>query len=1489
MVFGTLLPSLPSTAQKASDAKAPFFLRRVEKKGAKKVDVRKQYPLLSKIMRKKASKSPFKTALIAAPGKRSILKNAPMLRAEGTGRELWGNLAYQEGWSSDYAPYGLYSFTAQSPLSLSKMFENSNMVASGGAALIDGMYHAMDLNTDYASYGIVFLYHSVYNTETGELVGEVQDVSDKLNLAAAETAQDATGTVYGAFFTSDLSSFELGVIDYDNMTRTTIGSLAQNYAALGISKEGVLYGISSDGNLYSIDKATAAETLVGPTGLTIANAQGQFYGQSGEIDQETNTFYWASIDVNGNSALYTVDLSTGAASKVADFPASEQIYGLAVPKPAAEDGAPAKAENLKADFREGSLSGYIRFDVPKKTFGGQDMSKDLRYSVYVDGEKKKEGYGTPGWSSNCPLTVEEGLHKFAVVLTNDVGDGPKASVSAYVGFDTPKAVADAKFDLDKATNKASVSWTAPAEGVNGGYLGELKYDVVRYPDSVKVAEGVTATSVEDDLPAGDALVSYSYGITAINAEKRSEEAKTAPQVVGSAVVPPYLEDFNDENSFNLFTVVDANADQTTWAWNNVYAAARYSYSTDNNADDWLVTPAIRLEGGKVYTISFKTWRAFASYYEKMEVKYGKGSSADALTEPLVEEFDVPSTATFISRDIVVPDGGDFNFGFHALSEADNGMFYVDSISVSEGKSTSAPGAVSDLKVVPDASGALSAKVSFNAPDKDYAGNPVSALTKLEVMRDGVVVKTFDSPAQGAALSFDDAVEKPGTYSYTAVAYNADGKGKLSDAVSAYIGEDVPTPPAGIKAADNITSVGLSWSAVPDTGSNGGFVNPANVKYRVYNLTADAYGNIALGDVLGETAATSFDVEAVTTEGEQDLLQYALDAYNDAGESQATITPAVLTGKPYALPFVEGFAAEGLTYDMWWTSRTGSSSFGLTSDADVDGNGGSAAFSAYAANDSAWLNTGKIDLAGAKKAALVFSHSCEPGRNVSLIVKIQKPDGTEDDLKTIDYASMSGEMKWTTEQLDLSEYASLPYVIVKFGATAGEGGTDAPVYLDRVVVSDLNDYDLAASLSLPKSVAKGSKAKLAVKVENQGAKAAAGYTVKLYADGKELASQDESAELASFESKTYEFDYVPTVFVEGDAAKIKAEVVFDADQKADNNAAEADLPLAEPTLQKPEGVTAEAGEAGVEVKWSAPSSNEETITDSFEDYDSWATSFGDWTTVDGDGANCQGLFQSITYPVQGTPFAFTVFDPEDMYPGITAQSPEIAAHTGSKYLAAVYSATDDDFVDNDDWLISPELSGTEQTVSFWVCNLNGSNAKYPESFEVLASSTGTDVADFTKLGDTYTIDNQTWTEISVALPAGTKHFAIHHISDKDNAFFFMVDDITFTVGVSAPTGFNVYRDGEKIATAAADGRSFTDTGAAEGHHTYSVTAVYDKGESMPASVEVDVVTGLDKVEADANRLYNVYTIEGKLVGKGLRSLDKLPRGVYVINNKKMVVK
>ena len=305
---------------------------------------------------------------------------------------------------------------------------------------------------------------------------------------------------------------------------------------------------------------------------------------------------------------------------------------------------------------------------------------------------------------------------------------------------------------------------------------------------------------------------------------------------------------------------------------------------------------------------------------------------------------------------------------------------------------------------------------------------------------------------------------------------------------------------------------------------------------------------------------------------------------------------------------------------------------------------------------------------------------------------------------------------------------------------------------------------------------------------------------------------------------------------------------------------------------------------MKLAWDAPASEAADRTDDFERYEAWGTDFGDWTTVDNDHGYAGGLIEGARYQHQGEQFAFINWQPADIF----ESSKEFNAHSGGKAAVAIYQVDEsaNDYVDADNWLISPQLSGKAQTVRFWVNNLKAQDASYgTENFDVLVSETDNDTAHFVKKGDTYVQASGEWTEISVDVPEGTKFFAIHHITGKNNVFVFMVDDATFETG-SGPISYNIYRDGVCIGSSykvTSDEMQYDNAA-----HKYSVTAVYaDGAESQP--VEIDITTAIQKVNANGEVVYDVYTIDGKQLLKGARSLGTLAKGIYIVNGRKTVIR
>ena len=1409
-----------------------------------------------------------------------------------SGRELWGAIVSDNSWSQDNPLYGLYKFNAVSNIGVEAIGLNSQIIPNGGGAIIgDKMYVVY-----YFSFWGIYASLYQFDTNTWEQIGESETLED-LSLIATETATAENGTIYGSFYSADGQGLELGIVDYENKTRSTIGTLSHMYVALGITKENVLYGVAEDGCLYKIDTSTAQETLVGETGLNLLDSDGAFYLQSGEIDQKDNTFYWACVDNAENSKLYTINLTTGAAELVGEFTNKNIVTMMTVPEALAE-GAPTAATDLAANFANGSLNGTVSFKLPTKNIKGDDLTGEVTYTITEGANTLKTGTGTPGANVTENVTIaEDGKKSIVVTTSNSEGKGQNTKITQYIGYDTPKAVDNLKFDINAETGDVNLTWDAVTEGVNDGFIGDIKYDVVRYPGETVVAKGVTATSTTDKLNTKD-LTAYAYGVKAYNDKKTGAEARTDYKLYGDPITPPYAEGFDSKDAMAYYTVINNNDDNSTWKYyqnSDGSGEVRYVYNSKNAADDWLITPPLKVEKGKTYAVKFKAKSYRSTFLERLEVKYGSTNTVEGMKNVIMEPTDLPGDAFHeYTKEITASEDGTMYIGFHAISDADRFYLELDDISVGVGMSTTAPDAVSELTAVPGDKGAKSATISFTAPSKAIDGSALTGKMTIKIKRGGTIIKELTDVAPGSKQSFVDTTPENGFNSYSVTSANAEGEGRSTESVTIYVGIDKPNLPE-LNAADQTTSIKVSWTD-SDKGENGGYVDAQNTSHKFYNLVESAYGTTT--ELVAEVPAgtSSYETAIKTDEGDQALQQYGVSAVNEVGEGQIGLTPSVIIGKPYTIPFVESTPGGELAYDLWWIARD-NFSVGLTKESS-DGDGGCFTMLSGADDGFGTLGSGKIKLTGATNPMVIFSHKATAASNAKITVSVQKPDGTVEDLTTIDAAKDAD--SWVRASVALkSEYTSLPYVILRFKVTAN---TDELVYLDEFYVRDVYESDLTLKdITAPKKIKKGEKAKVDVTVSNFGSNKAKNYTVKLYAGDKLVESKEEKAELAPFESKTYSFEYASSVMDNNNAVELKAEVVYDTDLNPDDNAKS--ISVAYDISNKPRPATVNAtenGDGSVKVTWSAVVESAVAIEDGFEECESWAKDeFGGWTTSLGstpENAQTGPLFRNLPYPGQGDRFAFTVADPLNEW--ITQEyldaNPSLVPHAGNKYVASFYKfnpdSETDEFYDADNWLISPALSGKKQTISFWASNTKTEDDAYPETFDILYSKEGTDISKFVKVGETRTASSGTWEEYTAELPEGATYFAIHHNTGNETNFVFQIDDVKYEAGSGKVTGYKVYRDGELLKTMDADKVEFTDETAEKGKtYVYAVTAVFADGESE-ATIATAITTDIESVENVIKASsYDVYTIDGKLIGTGMKTLKNLKSGSYIINDQKVIIR
>ena len=115
--------------------------------------------------------------------------------------------------------------------------------------------------------------------------------------------------------------------------------------------------------------------------------------------------------------------------------------------------------------------------------------------------------------------------------------------------------------------------------------------------------------------------------------------------------------------------------------------------------------------------------------------------------------------------------------------------------------------------------------------------------------------------------------------------------------------------------------------------------------------------------------------------------------------------------------------------------------------------------------------------------------------------------------------------------------------------------------------------------------------------------------------------------------------------------------------------------------------------------------------------------------------------------------------------------DYSAHSGS-YCASAWSWTNNTAYNADNWLISPEVPLTG-FLRFYV----RTNAGFPDEYEVLLSTTGTDEADFTVELQAMAPAPTTgaWEAVTISLKSysGNGYIAIHHVSEDMN--YLLIDD------------------------------------------------------------------------------------------------------------------
>lgn len=210
----------------------------------------------------------------------------------------------------------------------------------------------------------------------------------------------------------------------------------------------------------------------------------------------------------------------------------------------------------------------------------------------------------------------------------------------------------------------------------------------------------------------------------------------------------------------------------------------------------------------------------------------------------------------------------------------------------------APARVSGASVVADATGRNSAVISWTNPDKTYSGDNLTAIDKVEILRDGKLVKTLTGAEPGKKSEWTDEVPEAGIYMYKLLPYSSEGAG-VPKYISVYIGHDLPAAVNNAKAVRvNANSIALSWDAAT-IGINNGYLDMASIRYKITRLN----DNKVLAEGLTETSFTDNTIKELAR------YTYDIEVSNADGTGGVTTTNYVVTGPVQEIPLKADFAKE----------------------------------------------------------------------------------------------------------------------------------------------------------------------------------------------------------------------------------------------------------------------------------------------------------------------------------------------------------------------------------------------------------------------------------------------------------------------------------------------------------------------------------------------------------------------------------------------------
>ncbi|MGN0238224.1 MAG: carboxypeptidase regulatory-like domain-containing protein, partial [Lepagella sp.] len=979
-------------------------------------------------------------------------------------------------------------------------------------------------------------------------------------------------------------------------------------------------------------------------------------------------------------------------------------------------------------------------------------------------------------------------------------------------------------------------------------------------------------------------------------------ALAAPSIKTQAAESlPYTCDFSEEE-LATWSLQDLDGDGFNWYYgeSNIggYGAAS-SYSSDNDVNNVMLSPAIALEANSKYILSFT---AYTSYYERENLEVGIGTSTDVSTHTIIYTKEIKNYyGEKIELTLPQLEGGEYYLSFRHYLDRGKGMIIV----------------IKDLKLGAPEGGTLKGKVTLSG-STDCSGVSVCLAEDSEHF----------SMVTGADGEYQFVKVPAGNYTVV-----ADRHGYLAKELTASV------------ADDQTTTLDIALSEMPKgsfTGnvshSDGSPVVGAKIEiigYDQYRTVTDADGKFSVSDVtINDPVASVYTIVAqknllndntiVSTISESEpttalsvpMTQSSVAPLSISADRNGTVTwkrPAHLRqhlydndeeGSPYGYEtgslsnvignlFPNPMTLHRLTF---YSTEVSNQAETLTIYViGVDSNGqptGNVLYTTKIPNmPDTWSevtlptplrcdNGCAIAIAanGAFGIARDTNTEVLPGNKSFFATFYTAPD-TYRYFSELNYGGAlmirafgeniedtpEDDIEYLVQRHNTNDYDN-PDAWVSFPATQGYSLTDSnwdtlpQGYYIYTVKARYTIDDVTSEETVSERIEKDMRCNLTLHLTTNSGNPddAEGALFEVYHPGYDPHTANVENGSATI-SNLLKGDYSVRVSKKGFESYNSTITLQDGAQTIDAELNQKILPV----------VNIDYLADSKTLAWDLFADiHEDFDGDDFADFEIDAPGEIGWNYYDGDMYYTYG-FSAISFPGMTSKMAAIIFNGSETSP----EMPQETAHSGQRALAcfdaaATMSSEGGEITKHqtDDWFITPALNyHRDFKFSFYGRSYTYTDGML-ENVQVGYSTTGMAPEDFTFISGVIDLPVE-YEYYEFEIPKEAKYVAINNCTF--DGFFLLIDDVAFTTGIKHSgegpsygsfTGYRVTVDGNSTELPA-DVTTMSLSDLAEGSHTASIVTLYASGESAPLTLDFNNTSGIVETAVDATTPVIYYNLQG----------------------------